>query len=110
MEENTVCCNGATGVEEGGNPEFPCLSRRFQKQCPVPLWLCFQYTARRLASILEHFNFRPFPTFMPACLPDAIDCVFKEIIMILNFFFFFLPRAFLKCFKIFLTAPLETPI
>lgn len=45
---------------------------------------------------------------MPACLPDAIDGVFKEIITIL--IFFFLPRAFLKWFKIFLTTPLETPI
>lgn len=55
---------------------------RFKKQHSVLLWLCFQHTTRWLAPILEHFYFRPFPTFMPACLPDAIDGVFKEIITI----------------------------
>lgn len=46
---------------------------------------------------------------MPACLPDAIEGVFKEIIMMFNVFFL-LPCAFLKWLKIFLTTPLETPI
>lgn len=79
---------GWTTSKECGNPEFPRLCHTFKKQRPVPLWLCFQHTSLCLAPNLEHFYFSPFPTFMPACLPDAIDGIFKEIITILNVGFF----------------------